>query len=1123
MSTFTLPDPPLSQTGAVKAWRGPLLLPTYEPQAPDKNPMFLEQRVYQGSSGRIYPLPFTDRIATEATDRVWQAIHFENEFLRLMILPEIGGRIHVALDKTNGYDFFYHQNVIKPTLVGLAGSWISGGVEFNWPQHHRPATFLPVQTHIEEHEDGSQTVWCSDHDPMHRMKGMHGVCLHPGKAYIELKVRLYNRTPFIQTFLWWANAAARSHKYYQSLFPPDVEYVADHAKRAMSRFPLCDGTYYGVDYGERSRSGVPAEERPRFFVPPGTYPPNDLSWYANIPVPTSYMAMGLKEDFFGGYYHAREGGFVHIVNPYISPGKKQWTWGNHEFGYAWDRNLTDSDGRYVELMAGVYTDNQPDFSFLAPGETKTFSQFWYPIQKIGPVQKANLNAALSLRTDETGTHVGICVTRAFPNARILAKNASRIVAEWNCDLIPGNPFTDTLSTRDVAVRVQSAAGRELISYSPGTAQESERPPAPATERCAPADIVSNEELYLTALHLEQYRHATRRPGPYWREALARDPGDARVNTAIGIWHLRRGEFIQAEQHLRAAIRRLTERNPNPYNGEAYYYLGLTLRYLGRDEDAYAALYKSAWNYAWRAPAYHGLAELDIKRGHWESALGHLRASLQTNADNCVARNLLFIVLRELGLHAEATRVLDETLALDPLDQWARWLANRAEPADNQMRLDLAFDYARAGIYRDAIGVFSSGDFAARDGSVPMLFYALAHFHSLLADEHEASEWRAKAADAPSDYCFPARLEEFVILQAALGANPNDARALYYLGNLLYDRERHEEALLLWERSAALDPSFSTVWRNLGIARFNIAKDPAKAQSAFDKALAADPTDARIVYERDQLWRRCGKTPHVRLAELERREALVKLRDDLSAEIATLYNGTRQPERALAILASRRFQPWEGGEGLALGQHVRAHLLLGQRALAGGKFRDAEKLFQAALDSPENLGEAQHPLSNRSNVYYWLGVACEAEGDRVSARRWWQLAAARKSDFQQMSLKQFSELSYYGGKALKRLGEHAQAKELFRALLEYAQALHRQKARVDYFATSLPRLLLFEQDLDRTNAITAKFLEAQARIGIGQIAAGERSLQEVLAADPNHEMALGFHAELRHEHTLQGAG
>src|SRR2546421_10337290 len=291
MNRFQLPPAPPTQTGPVKAWAEPVVLPTYAPAPADTNPMFLERRVYQGSSGRVYPLPFTDRISTEPRDHSWQALHLENQYIRLMILPEIGGRIHLGLDKTNDYDFFYRQNVIKPALVGLAGPWISGGVEFNWPQHHRPATFMPVDWEIEGSADGSRTIWCSDHDPMNRLKGMHGVCLYPDRAYVELKVRLYNRTPFVQTFLWWANVGTHVHQHYQSFFPPDVHFVADHAKRAMSTFPLCDGRYYGVDYAARALNGVPADELPGNFVPLGTYRPNDLSWYANIPVPTSYMAM----------------------------------------------------------------------------------------------------------------------------------------------------------------------------------------------------------------------------------------------------------------------------------------------------------------------------------------------------------------------------------------------------------------------------------------------------------------------------------------------------------------------------------------------------------------------------------------------------------------------------------------------------------------------------------------------------------------------------------------------------------------------------------------------------------------------------------------------------------------
>ena len=178
-SRFELPQAPARLAAApVRAWSEPVSIDTYLPAPPSRLPAYLDRRVYQGSSGRVYPIPFIDSVASEPTERTWQAVHLENRWIRLLVLPELGGRIHIGHDKTADYDFFYRNSVIKPALVGLAGPWISGGVEFNWPQHHRPATFLPVDTSIEEHADGSVTVWCSEHDPFTRMKGMPGVRLH---------------------------------------------------------------------------------------------------------------------------------------------------------------------------------------------------------------------------------------------------------------------------------------------------------------------------------------------------------------------------------------------------------------------------------------------------------------------------------------------------------------------------------------------------------------------------------------------------------------------------------------------------------------------------------------------------------------------------------------------------------------------------------------------------------------------------------------------------------------------------------------------------------------------------------------------------------------------------------
>jgi tetratricopeptide (TPR) repeat protein len=1130
--TLQLPPAPTREKESVKAWEEPVLMRTYLPAAPDPNPLFLEKRVYQGSSGCVYPLPVIDRIDTEPQDHAWKAVHIENEFLRLMILPEIGGRIHVAYDKAGDYDFIYRQNVIKPALVGLAGPWVSGGIEFNWPQHHRPATFMPVEVMIERQPDGSVTAWCSDHDPLSRLKGMHGVRLRPGHACFELRVRLYNRTVDTQTFLWWANVATRVHEKYQSFFPQDVRYVADHAKRAITEFPFSEGRYYGIDYGRRAASGVPADERPAQYLPDGSYPPNDLSWYANIPVPTSYMVVGSKGDFSGGYDHARQAGIVYAGNHHITPGKKQWTWGNQEFGYAWDRCLTDADGPYIELMAGAYTDNQPDFSFLAPGETKAFSQFWYPIRQIGVPDCANADAALRLERNGDSLRIHLMPTRSMPDAVLRVASEGKPLASCRQSLEASKPIrvelTLSASMQHFEVMLE-AGGETVLRYAPAEIVPVERPEA-ATEPPLPGEVESSDQLYLIGLHLEQYRHATRSPELYWREALRRDPGDSRANGALGRWHLRRGELAQAEALLRASIARLTERNPNPYDGEAHYTLGLTLLYQRRPLEAYDAFYKATWNAAWRGPAHHRLAEIDCARGAWPQALDHMERSLRSDVDNLNARSLKAAILRRLGRGEDASRLIASTLALDPLDISTRSLHDGQAPADGQQRLDLIFDLWRAGFLEDALRVLeAAGPNAKDDGSSAMLLYARAWTLAQLGRLDDSASAYALAAKASPLYVFPSRLEEMLLLEEAIRANPQDARARYYLGNLLYDRRRHEEAIACWEAATRLDSEFPTAWRNLGIAYLNVQRNARKARQAFELARAHAPEDARILYEQDQLLKRLGEPPQSRLAALENARNtknvpnlnvpnLVDRRDDLSVELACLYNQTGRAAEALRVLMGRKFQPWEGGEGRVLAQYVRAHLLLGREDLETGRPRVALEHFQCTLRPPESLGETWHPLANRSEVEFLLGVACDALGEQEEARAWWRRAASRQGDFIQMQVCPVSEMTFWSGLALARLGETQQANQLFLEIAEYAESLEREAPKIDYFATSLPTMLLFEEDLGERQQILARFLRAQSLLGLAKTDEALAMLSSVIQSDASHsgaaDLLAGFRALTR---------
>ena len=526
----------------VKIWEEDVVIPTYEVGAPDKNPMFLEKRVYQGSSGKVYPYPTTETICHEKKDKIWHAVYLENEYLKIMVLPELGGRIQRAYDKTNDYDFVYYNHVIKPALVGLAGPWISGGIEFNWPQHHRPTTYMPVDYQLQKQEDGSKTLLINDVDQMYGTKAIAAFTLYPGKAYIEIRGQLYNRTSMPQTFLWWANPAVAVNEHTQSIFPPDVHSVYDHGKRDVSRFPIAQGVYYKHDYSE----GV------------------DISRYKNIPVPTSYMAESSCYDFVGGYDYQKEAGLLHVADHHFSPGKKQWTWGCGEFGKAWDRNLTDEDGPYIELMTGVYTENQPDFTWMKPFEEKTFRQYFMPYKKVGAVKNATIHAVLGAEITDRQIALTVYGTRRYDRAVITVTNGEKEICHETVVLSPVDIFEKTLETdvskkQDICISVY-ADGKLLVKYQP----EEETIPRlakPAQAAKEPSEIMTNEELLLTAQHIEQNRHASYLPDPYYLEGLKRDSDDSRINNAYGMLMLRRGKFAEAETCFRKAVKRLTWRCP----------------------------------------------------------------------------------------------------------------------------------------------------------------------------------------------------------------------------------------------------------------------------------------------------------------------------------------------------------------------------------------------------------------------------------------------------------------------------------------------------------------------------------------------------------------------------------
>lgn len=1087
---------------SVNAWREFVCIPTYEAGAPEKSPMFLEKRVYQGSSGVVYPYPVIEKIADEATDHIYNAIYLENEYIKVMILPELGGRVQMAYDKIAKRHFVYYNHVVKPALVGLAGPWISGGIEFNWPQHHRPSTFMPLDSNIERNPDGSITVWVGETERMFGQKGRAGFTLRPGTARLEIKGVLYNPTDIPQTFLWWANPAVAVNDHYQSVFPPDINAVFDHGKRAVSSFPIATGTYYKMDYS----SGV------------------DISNYKNIKVPTSYMGVNSKYDFEGGYENDTHAGMLHVASHHISPGKKQWTWGNGDFGRAWDRNLTDSDGPYIELMAGVYTENQPDFTWLKPYEEKRFTQYFFPYRELGVVKNASKDFVMNLVKENDQIILKLFATAYHKCVvEVYEIKTGNVVFEKEVELSPENIFESVANAsefevNDLGVRIFGENGRLVLSWE-AEPDEAHQLPDPAIAAPAPENIKSCDRLYLTGLHLEQYRHATFRPTDYYEEALRRDSYDVRCNNAMGLWYLRNGRFDMAEKYLEKAVKESRRYNPNPYDSEPIYNLALSVLRQGRKQEAYDLFAKAAWSAAQQDAAWFCCARIAVALGDLATGYDDLQNSLIRNAHNHKALTLKAVILHKMGRMYEAVEAALYAVDIDPFNFASLWILSMAKSEKPTRLVELMRDEAHNynvvglelmedGAYTEADALWNLG--ISRGADNPMTYYHLARCREEggLPGVDNALD---KAAAMNPDYCFPKNNDAVQSLTFAIGRRPNDANAKYYLGCLYYDARQYEKAIKLWEESLALNPQYPLVWRNLALAYFNKSHKVNEAVELMQKALALNPENPRMLMELDQLYKRLGRDHSERLENLRRIEGLISERDDLCLEEATLLNNLGRYAEAKEIIDNRKFHPWEGGEGKVIAQYHFARVELAKEAIAEKKYKDAEALLNECLVYPENLGEGKLEGAQDNDFHYFLGVIAREMGDEKRAKE--HFRKALEGPTEPTDVLYYNDAKpdkiFYQGLAHRALGDEAKACAAFYSLKNFGEKRIFEPVKLDYFAVSLPDLLIWEDDLQHRNTVHCHYLMALGYYGLGETKRAMKEIDRVISLDPNHQGVKAF--------------
>ncbi len=993
------------------------VIPTYPEPQKESLPMFAENRVHQRSSGRPYPNKVVLKVnRTEKLDTEYEVVVLENEYIKIEILPSIGGRIYSAYDKTTGYDFFYKQHVIKPALIGVLGSWISGGVEFNWPFHHRASGFMPCDYVIENCDDGSAICWLSEHDPIDRMKGMVGIVLRPGEKFFETRMKLYNRTNTKKSFLWWENAAVPVHEKYQIFFPQDVSYVNFHYLKSRTTYPIAGNGIF---------NGIPMEE------------PRDISMHKNTVPATSYFACASDFDFFGGYDHAKECGVVHIGDHHVSPGKKMFTWGYCQLAKSWENALTDTDGQYAELMAGSYSDNQPNFSWLDAYETKEFSQYWYPISKLGTPTFANLNVALKIQRGDKNI-LKVQSTKLYSNVEISVDNKV-----FTCSLNPEICMEFDLGDIAQYVTVSVKADGETIAYYKEQNFDKYNMPEVITDMPEAASMNSADQLYLAGVHVDSYRDPAVMPDVYFKEALKRDINHTPSLIALARYEYTRYNFIDAEKYILRAIDILSTFNERHESGNAYYIAGQIYLAMGNDKLAGDYFNKAAFCSDCVAKAMTEIAMLDLKQGNKYDAARHAKAALKYGTDNDLA-------IAALYLATENRDLLENHLQKDPLSHIIRYLAGKKDFYEimdsdaTQTCLDICFDFAKMGRYEDIVKILS-GLFEVTSAE-PMALYTLGYYSKLLGKPH--TDFYSKADKAEIGIAFPVRHEEMLILGDVIeSTNSKSAKTL--LGNLLYNKRHYEKAAELWEQC---DDYISV--RNLAVAYFSHLNKEDAALPLMKKALSLAPNEEELVYETAVLMDKLSVPAEEKIKFLT---SQTLTRDDCLTELAKAYNQSLQPQKALDVLLSHDFVPCEGGEHAIADQWIFAHFVMCRNAMKDGDFAKAIELSRKGQVLPQSLGAGIWNHCKLVPLKFLEAKCLKAMGENADDI-FTYIATIGIEYFSNMHLK---ELPYYQCLAWCELGEEIKAQHL---ITKYMREWSKIKDVTDngFFSTT-PFFISFTDD------------------------------------------------------------
>jgi tetratricopeptide (TPR) repeat protein len=978
--------PTVLHAQAVRAWQGTITIPTYELGPPDPDPAFP-----LNNSKDIYPYTMLDNLTNTRAPETYQAIYLENQYLKITILPQLGGHVYSVYDKVDQREVLYRDHVIKYGLVGPRGAWISGGMEFSFPFAHTMDTVSPVESVLRQNADGSATAVVGAIDWVSKMHWEIALTLRPETSRLQEDVTLFNSTPDEHLYLFWTNTAIKATDDLQYIYPMR-ETISDDPFAIVQNWP----TWNGVDQ----------------------------SWYRNVDHALAIFGRDVHRDFFGAYYHRDDYGVVHVADFRQDPGKKLWSWGTAPNGKLWDKILSDDDGSYNEIQSGrFYTQGYREF--MEPRRVESWTEYWYPVRGLkGGFVEATSAMALNVVYPEDASTTGkalveVSPVQDVPDASVVVKDGENVLGQWQgIHLVPLHTATWPVTVpsveeakKNLQVEIRNASGDILLHWSAAAPLDGTRDFKPRAGTRIQTEIPDSPQTPTQALFLRgeflQKTGDLQGAIKTYDEVLKRDPNNTPALLKEAWYQYGAADFQQAQQLIERAL------NRDDSNPSLEYAAGVIDRAQQRLDLAKDAFWTSIHYGGQPAPSFVELGEIAIQQADYHEAVALLKRALDYNPQDAFALADLAVAERLCGDVKDAAT--DSARSADRMPLLPYALAEEAQDQPGPTSVDSAGassevswtkvissdpqNYLAVAAWYHSLGAWQSSDAvlkAAQANVPPVEQSPMIDFYLASNAWHEGNPAQAeadarKAAESVATDSFPNQLSDVSVLREALERDPGNTQAEYALGNFLFAHDRYEEAATLWQKSVESGVRNSVILRNLGLYQWKVKHELVKAASYYSDAIRLSPDQYRLYPDLDEIYEQEGNTA-AREDLFRKAPAAVLNQDTVRERRAVLMIEQQNYAQALASLADHVFKPWEGG--VAIHEiFVSANIEEGKEALRQHRPKQAAADFRTAMQYPGNLGTGEPSHPDLTEQYYWLGVALQAQGEGTEAESSWKSAAA----------------------------------------------------------------------------------------------------------------------------------